>query len=45
MSNEELTLGGVNTAWTAAMTNIGLGPVEQGTLRAFFGQSAAYSNP
>lgn len=45
MSNEELTLGGVNSAWTAAMTNIGLGPVEQGTLRAFFGQSAAYSNP
>jgi para-nitrobenzyl esterase len=45
MSNEGLTLPGVNTAWTAAMTNIGLGPVEQGTLRAFFGQSASYSTP
>jgi para-nitrobenzyl esterase len=45
MSNEGLTLSGVNSAWTAAMTNIGLGPVEQGTLRAFFGQSANYSNP
>jgi para-nitrobenzyl esterase len=45
MSNEGLTLSGVNSAWTAAMTNIGLSPLEQGTLRAFFGQSASYSNP
>ena len=45
MSNEELTLGSVNTAWTAAMTNLGLTPLEQGTLRAFFGQSASYSTP
>tara|TARA_R110001592_G_scaffold108031_7_gene302246 strand:+ start:1177 stop:3048 length:1872 start_codon:yes stop_codon:yes gene_type:complete len=45
MSNEGLTLSGVNSVWTAAMTNIGLSPLEQGTLRAFFGQSASYSNP
>lgn len=45
MSNEELTLDSVNTAWTAAMTNIGLNALEQGTLRAFFGQSPAYSTP
>lgn len=45
MSNEELTLSGVNAEWTAAMTNLGLTPVEQGTLRAFFGQSANYSTP
>lgn len=45
MSNEELTLNGVNAAWTTSMTTIGLGPVEQSTLRALFGQSANYSSP
>jgi len=45
MSNEELTLDSVNAAWISAMTNIGLTPQEQGTLRAFFGQSASYSTP
>ena len=45
MSNEGLTLDGVNTAWIAAMTTLGLTPTEQGALRTFFGQSASYSNP
>lgn len=45
MSNEALTLDGVNTAWIAAMTTLGLTPTEQGALRTFFGQSASYSNP
>lgn len=45
MSNETLTLDGVNTAWTTAMTTIGLTVTEQGRLRALFGQSASYSTP
>lgn len=40
LSDEAITLEGVNTAWTVEMTSLGLGPVAQGTLRAFFGQSA-----
>ncbi|MFO7703642.1 MAG: carboxylesterase family protein, partial [Halopseudomonas sp.] len=45
MSNEELTLPGVNAAWTAALTNAGLTPTENATLRGFFGQSPNYSSP
>lgn len=45
MSNEGLTLEGVNTAWTAAMTAAGINGFEQATLQGFFGQSAAYSTP
>ncbi|KAA0696389.1 hypothetical protein DT594_03295 [Halopseudomonas laoshanensis] len=45
MSAEELTLAGVNAAWTTALTNAGLSPLEIGTLPAFFGQSPNYSTP
>lgn len=45
MSNEELTLPGVNAAWAAALTEAGLTPVEIGTLRTLFGQSESYSTP
>lgn len=45
MSAEELTLASVNVAWTAALEEAGLSPLEVGTLPVIFGQSANYSTP
>lgn len=45
MSDEGLTLGGVNAAWGAALIGAGLTPTEAGTLQVLFGQGASYSSP
>ncbi|WP_022963186.1 carboxylesterase family protein [Halopseudomonas pelagia] len=45
MSAEELTLAGVNAAWTTALAAAGLSPQEIGTLPFIFGQTENYSTP
>ena len=45
MSDEQLTLDGVNASWQQSLTDVGLGSVEAGTLRSLFGQGASYSTP